>query len=40
MLASRQLLGLARSRAVGSASLGLRRMASVADASLDQKVSD
>lgn len=38
MLASRQLLGLARSRAVGSASLGLRRMATVTDSPLDQKV--
>ncbi len=39
MLASRQLLGVARSRAVGSASLGLRRMATVGDSPLDRKVS-
>ena len=39
MLASRQLLGVARSRAVGSASLGLRRMATVTDSPLDKKVS-
>jgi aconitate hydratase len=39
MLASRQLLGVARSRAVGSASLGLRRMATVTDSPLDRKVS-
>jgi aconitate hydratase len=38
MLASRQLLGVARSRAVGSASLGLRRMATVSDSPLDKKV--
>ncbi|KAK4040999.1 aconitase family-domain-containing protein [Parachaetomium inaequale] len=38
MLASRQLLGVARSRAVGSASLGLRRMATVTDSPLDKKV--
>jgi aconitate hydratase len=38
MLASRQLLGVARGRAVGSASLGLRRMATVADSPLDKKV--
>jgi hypothetical protein len=39
MMASRQLLGVARSRAVGSASLGLRRMATVTDSPLDKKVS-
>ncbi|KXX78256.1 Aconitate hydratase, mitochondrial [Madurella mycetomatis] len=38
MLASRQLLGVARSRALGSASLGLRRMATVSDSPLDKKV--
>ncbi|KAL2024758.1 hypothetical protein VTK56DRAFT_5579 [Thermocarpiscus australiensis] len=38
MLASRQLLGVARSRALGSASLGLRRMATVTDSPLDKKV--
>ena len=39
MLASRQLLGLARGRAAASASLGLRRMATVSDSPLDKKVS-
>ena len=39
MMASRQLLGAARSRAIGSASLGLRRMATVSDSPLDKKVS-
>ncbi|KAH6844857.1 aconitase family-domain-containing protein [Chaetomium sp. MPI-CAGE-AT-0009] len=38
MLAPRQLLGVARGRAVGSASLGLRRMATVTDSALDKKV--
>ncbi|VBB81369.1 Putative aconitate hydratase [Podospora comata] len=39
MMATRQLLGAARSRAVGSASLGLRRtMATVSDSALDKKV--
>ncbi|KAK0714345.1 aconitase family-domain-containing protein [Apiosordaria backusii] len=39
MMATRQLLGAARSRAVGSASLGLRRtMATVTDSALDKKV--
>jgi aconitate hydratase len=39
MMATRQLLGAARSRAIGSASLGLRRMATVSDSPLDKKVS-
>ncbi|EGS19425.1 aconitate hydratase-like protein [Thermochaetoides thermophila DSM 1495] len=38
MLASRQLLGVARSRALGSVGMSVRRMASVADAALDKKV--
>lgn len=38
MLASRQLLGVARSRALGCAGLGLRRMATVTDSPLDKKV--
>ncbi|OHE98545.1 aconitate hydratase [Colletotrichum orchidophilum] len=39
MLASRQLLGsLARSRTAASASLGMRRMATVSDSPLDRKV--
>ncbi|KAK4124163.1 aconitate hydratase [Parathielavia appendiculata] len=38
MMSSRQLLGVARSRALGSASLGLRRMATVSDSPLDRKV--
>ncbi|KAK3906249.1 aconitase family-domain-containing protein [Staphylotrichum tortipilum] len=38
MLAPRQLLGVARSRALGSASLGVRRMATVTDSPLDKKV--
>ncbi|AEO67704.1 a8fafc3e-276e-47b8-9eb6-d2c251888b4b [Thermothielavioides terrestris] len=38
MLASRQLLGVARSRALGCASLGLRRMATLTDSPLDKKV--
>ncbi|KAK4228191.1 putative aconitate hydratase [Podospora fimiseda] len=39
MMATRQLMGAARSRALGSASLGLRRsMATVSDSPLDKKV--
>ncbi|KAK4452051.1 mitochondrial aconitate hydratase [Podospora aff. communis PSN243] len=38
MLASRQLLGVARSRAVGSATKGIRCMATVTDSPLDRKV--
>lgn len=38
MLATRQLLGVARSRVLGSASLGVRRMATVSDSPLDKKV--
>lgn len=40
MLATRQLLGVARSRAVGNASKGLRCMATVSDSPLDKKVGD
>ena len=39
MLASRQLAGVARGRVLGSASLGVRRMATVSDSTLDRKVS-
>jgi aconitate hydratase len=38
MLATRQLLGVARGRALGAASLGVRRMATVTDSPLDKKV--
>ncbi|KAL2268123.1 hypothetical protein VTJ83DRAFT_2969 [Remersonia thermophila] len=38
MLASRQLLGVARSRALGCAGMGIRRMATVSDSPLDKKV--
>ncbi|KAH8887059.1 aconitate hydratase [Thozetella sp. PMI_491] len=38
MLASRVLQGAARSRALGSASLGMRRMATLSDSPLDRKV--
>lgn len=38
MLATRQLLGLARGRALGAASMGVRRMATVTDSPLDRKV--
>ena len=38
MMATRQLMGATRSRALGSASLGLRRMATVSDSPLDKKV--
>lgn len=40
MLATRQLLGVARGRALGAASLGVRRMATVSDSPLDKKVCD
>lgn len=40
MLATRQVLGnIARSRALGGAAMGIRRMATVSDNPLDQKVS-
>lgn len=40
MLATRQVLGnVARSRALGGASMGIRRMATVSSDVLDQKVS-
>lgn len=40
MLASRQVLGnVVRSRALGSAATGIRRLATVSDSPLDQKVS-
>ncbi|KAK4187827.1 putative aconitate hydratase [Podospora australis] len=38
MMASRQLMGAARSRTLGSAAMGLRRMATVSDTPLDRKV--
>ncbi|KAK0724813.1 aconitase family-domain-containing protein [Lasiosphaeris hirsuta] len=38
MMASRQLLGLARGRGLSSASIGIRRMATTTDSPLDRKV--